>query len=52
MPAGKRDIRRSYMIEAGKVTLTVEDRIGTIEFSHPKSNSLPGSLLAELAETV
>lgn len=40
------------MIEAGQVTLGVKDRVGTLEFSHPKSNSLPGSLLAELADGV
>lgn len=34
------------------VTLTVENGIGTIEFFHPASNSLPGTLLQELADTV
>lgn len=36
----------------GSVELTVEAGIGTITFQHPKSNSLPGSLLAKLAQTV
>lgn len=33
----------------GRVTLSVADGIGTVEFSHPKGNSLPGQLLRELA---
>ena len=40
------------MIESGKVSVAVENGIGTITFFHPKSNSLPGSLLAEMARTV
>lgn len=36
----------------GKVTTSIENKIGTISFYHPKSNSLPGSLLTELAETI
>jgi methylglutaconyl-CoA hydratase len=38
--------------EAGAVTSAVADGIATITFSHPKSNSLPGRLLAELAAAV
>ena len=34
------------------VKLTTENRIGTIEFFHPQSNSLPGHILAELATTI
>jgi len=34
------------------VKLTIEDGIGTIEFFHPQSNSLPGHILAELANTI
>ena len=34
------------------VKLTTENGIGTIEFFHPKSNSLPGNILAELANTI
>lgn len=36
----------------GKVTTSIEDKIGTISFFHPKSNSLPGAVLSELAETI
>src|SRR5436190_10276668 len=36
----------------GEVTLAIDDGVGTIEFSHPKGNSLPGALLRELAEGV
>ena len=36
----------------GSVTLSISDNIGTIEFHHPKSNSLPKSLLHKLAETI
>ncbi len=39
-------------IEAGKVVREVKDGVATISFSHPKSNSLPGKLLAELASSV
>jgi methylglutaconyl-CoA hydratase len=40
------------MTDTGKVETTVGEGIATITFSHPKSNSLPGSLLAELADAV
>jgi methylglutaconyl-CoA hydratase len=36
----------------GEVTLAIDEGVGTIEFSHPKGNSLPGALLRELAEGV
>ncbi len=36
----------------GNVTLTVNEYIGTIEFSHPKGNSLPGAILRKLADTI
>lgn len=36
----------------GSVVLSISDNIGTIEFSHPKGNSLPKVLLSELAETI
>ena len=36
----------------GKVTTNIENKIGTISFFHPKSNSLPGAVLSELAETI
>jgi len=34
------------------VTYKTEGRIGTIEFYHPKGNSLPGSILTKLTETI
>ena len=33
----------------GDVTFAVDDGVGTIEFSHPKGNSMPGALLRRLA---
>ena len=36
----------------GTVTLSIENKIGTIEFYHPKGNSLPGELLRKLAQTI
>jgi methylglutaconyl-CoA hydratase len=33
----------------GDVSLAVDEGVGTIEFSHPKGNSLPGELLRRLA---
>lgn len=39
-------------IEAGRVTSDTANGVTTITFSHPKSNSLPGHLLAELAVAV
>ncbi|MFN2317556.1 MAG: enoyl-CoA hydratase/isomerase family protein [Gemmatimonadales bacterium] len=38
--------------DPGTVSVAVADGIGTITFHHPKSNSLPGALLAQLAESV
>jgi len=40
------------MSENGSVTHTISNNISTIEFHHPKGNSLPGKLLAELTESV
>ncbi|HEX2721840.1 MAG TPA: enoyl-CoA hydratase/isomerase family protein [Gemmatimonadaceae bacterium] len=37
---------------SGRVQSKTADGVATISFSHPKSNSLPGKLLAELAERV
>ena len=34
------------------VKLTTEKGIGSIEFFHPQSNSLPGNILSELANTI
>ncbi len=39
-------------VGGGTVTAHVVDGVGRIEFHHPKGNSLPGSLLRELAATV
>ena len=36
----------------GDVSLAVDEGVGTIEFSHPKGNSLPGALLRQLADGV
>lgn len=34
------------------VEITIEDNLGTIEFFHPLSNSLPGLVLSSLAEAI
>ena len=39
-------------VAGGDVTVTIADGIGTIRFSHPKGNSLPGALLRRLADAV
>jgi len=39
-------------VAGGDVTLTIGEGVGTIRFSHPKSNSLPGALLRRLADAV
>ncbi|MFI5256091.1 MAG: enoyl-CoA hydratase/isomerase family protein [Gemmatimonadales bacterium] len=39
-------------VAGGDVTVTIADGIGTIRFGHPKGNSLPGALLARLAEAI
>ena len=39
-------------VAGGDVAITIADGIGTIRFSHPKGNSLPGALLRRLAEAV
>lgn len=40
------------MIEAGEVRVETKDGVGEIEFSHPKSNSLPAALLREIAQAI
>ena len=40
------------MLDSGSVSVDVVDGVGTITFFHPKSNSLPGALLKEMAQTV
>ena len=42
----------SEILEQGHVTLHIAAGIGTVEFFHPQSNSLPGKLLVKLAETI
>src|SRR6185295_18773302 len=37
---------------AGHVTSETHKGVGTIEFSHPQSNSMPGYLLQELAKAI
>lgn len=37
--------------DQGTITTTITNGIATIEFFHPMSNSLPGKLLGELADT-
>jgi methylglutaconyl-CoA hydratase len=40
-------------IDQGHVTFTIDAKgIGTIEFGHPLSNSLPGKILQKLADTI
>ena len=39
-------------VDQGNVTYAIEQGIATIEFSHPLSNSLPGKVLAKLADTI
>jgi methylglutaconyl-CoA hydratase len=36
----------------GYVKTVIQQKVGTIEFFHPQSNSLPGSMLTELAESI
>lgn len=38
--------------ENGSISYSSKDKIGTIEFYHPKGNSLPGALLKKLADSV
>lgn len=40
------------MPDKGSITLNVKDGVATVEFYHPKANSLPGTLLNELAVTI
>lgn len=36
----------------GEISTDIENNIGTIEFYHPKGNSLPGKMLRNLAESI
>ena len=40
------------MSENGAITVEIKNNIGTIEFYHPKGNSLPSNLLRELASKI
>lgn len=40
------------MTEFGFVATSVSNNVGTIEFGHPSSNSLPGKILEELAQAI
>ena len=40
------------MIDSGTVTSSLSDGIATVSFAHPKGNSLPGALLAKMADAV
>ncbi len=40
------------MPDQGKIHTATENNISTIEFYHPKGNSLPGKLLRELADSI
>ncbi len=42
----------STAINEGDVKISIQEGIGTIEFNHPKSNSLPGKVLKKLASTI
>ena len=42
----------SDVINQGHVEIDIQDGLATIEFYHPMSNSLPGKLLARLADTI
>ena len=41
------------VLEQGKISKSIDSRgVATVEFFHPMSNSMPGKLLAELAQTI
>lgn len=44
--------KAASMLDAGTVRYQVLDGVATIRFGHPKSNSLPGALMAQLAAAV
>src|SRR3954462_4041433 len=43
---------RGASVAGGGATLTIAEGVGTVRFSHPKSNSLPSVLLRRLADAV
>lgn len=40
------------MQNEGYVSLDIHDKVGLVTFFHPKSNSLPGTILQKLADTI
>lgn len=40
------------MADDGSINIEIKNNIGTIEFYHPKGNSLPGKLLKELSQSI
>lgn len=40
------------IVDQGDVAVSIHDGIASIEFHHPKSNSLPGKVLRKLAESI
>ena len=46
------DAQAHPFLETGEVRSSIADGIATLSFYHPKGNSLPGALLAELADAV
>ena len=42
----------SNSVPDGRVSVHIADGIGTVEFFHPKGNSLPGALLGTLADQI
>jgi len=40
------------MPDNGSISHTISDKVSTIEFFHPKGNSLPGNLLREFADKI
>ncbi len=42
----------NYSVPDGRVSSHVADGVGTVEFFHPKGNSLPGALLRQLASEI
>src|SRR5436305_288083 len=51
-PRGNQAADRSRMTDNGHVETHVNAGVGTVSFFHPKGNSLPAAILAELAGAV
>jgi len=50
--ANQQSVSTSGVIPEGTVDVRIADGIGTLEFFHPKGNSLPGALLRRMATEV